>query len=125
MDPLEIQLDEAVKLIEEKEKKDKENIIKTFEDEPELQVLNGRYGPYIKFEKSNYKIPKTTDPKELTIEDCKKIIEETGKDKKAKTKKSTADKKTAAKSDSAKTTAKKTTKKTKSTASKSAKKTKK
>ena len=82
VDPLEIQLDEAIILIEDKEKKDAEKIIQVFEEEPELQVLNGRFGPYIKFEKNNYKIPKGTDPKELTIDDSKKIIAEGGKDKK-------------------------------------------
>ncbi|HLW09509.1 MAG TPA: type I DNA topoisomerase [Fermentimonas sp.] len=87
VDPLEIQLDEAIELIEAKEKKDREKIIKIFDNEPDIQVLNGRYGPYIKYQKSNFKIPKGTDPKELTLEDCKKIIEEGGKDAKAKSKK--------------------------------------
>ena len=64
-----------------KEKKDKEKIIKTFDEEPDLQVLNGRYGPYIVFRKSNYKIPKKTNPEELTLETCKKIIEEADKEK--------------------------------------------
>jgi DNA topoisomerase-1 len=96
VDPLEIQMDEAIVLIEDKEKKDAEKIIKIFEEEPGLEVLNGRFGPYIKFEKSNYKIPKGTDPKELTIDDCKKIIAEGGKDKKSKGKKATTAKKTTA-----------------------------
>ena len=105
-------MDEAIILIEDKEKKDAEKIIKIFDEEPELQVLNGRFGPYIKFEKNNYKIPKGTDPKELTIEDCKKIIAEGGKDKKGKGKKATTTKKAS--------TAKKTTaaKKTGTTAAK-------
>ena len=112
VDPLEIQLDEAIILIEDKEKKDAEKIIKIFDEEPELQVLNGRFGPYIKFEKNNYKIPKGTDPKELTIDECKKIIAEGGKDKKGKGKKATTTKKAS--------TAKKTTaaKKTGTTAAK-------
>ena len=100
VDPLEIELDEAIELIEAKEQKDREKIIQLFEEEPELQVLNGRYGPYISYKKSNYKIPKTVDPKELTLEECMKIIEDSDKEK--PTKKTTA-KKTAAK----KTTAKK------------------
>ena len=121
VDPLEIKLDEAIVLIEDKEKKDREKLIKTFDEEPDLQVLNGRYGPYIKFEKANFKIPKGTDPKELTLEECKKIIEEGGKDKKSKTKrggsKKTSTKKstaTKAKSTAAKK-AKSTTAKAKST----------
>ncbi|WP_286845710.1 type I DNA topoisomerase [Proteiniphilum sp. UBA5310] len=84
-DPLEIQLDEAIELIEEKEKKDLEKIISTFEEEPELQVLNGRYGPYIAYKKKNYKIPKKLKPEELTLEDCRQIIADTDKSKEAKT----------------------------------------
>ena len=112
VDPLEIQIDEAVVLIEDKEKKDAEKIIKIFNEEPELQVLNGRFGPYIKFEKNNFKIPKGTDPKVLTIDDCKKIISEGGNDNKGKAKKTTNSKKA---STTKKTTA---TKKTGATAAK-------
>jgi topoisomerase IA-like protein len=66
---------------------DKEKTIKLFEEDSDLQVLNGRYGPYIKYQNSNYKIPKTTDPKKLTLEECKRIIEDSAKDKKSKSKK--------------------------------------
>ncbi len=75
-DPLEITADEAVALIEAKEKEEKEKIIKTFSEEPGLQILKGRYGPYIAFEKENYKIPKGLDPAELSLDDCRKIIAE-------------------------------------------------
>ena len=121
IDPLEIEMDEAIVLIEEKEKKDAERIIKIFDEEPEIQVLNGRYGPYIKFEKNNFKIPKGTDPKELTIDDCKKIIAEGGKDKKGKAKKTTSTKKasTAKKSSTAKKTEASKAKKSTTTAKKS------
>jgi len=68
IDPLEITLEEAIGLIEAKEKKDREKVIKTYEEEPGLQVLNGRYGPYITFNKSNYKIPKKLKPEELTLD---------------------------------------------------------
>lgn len=121
VDPLEVQLEEAVVLIEEKEKKDKEKIIKLFDEEPDLQVLNGRYGPYIKYQKSNYKIPKKTEPKELTLDDCKKIIEDSTKDKsKTKnTKKADADDGSATKSKSAKSTTKRETKTSKASTSKS------
>lgn len=80
-DPLEITAEEAVALIEAKEKEEKEKIIKTFLEEPGLQVLKGRYGPYIAFEKENYKIPKGLDPAELSLEDCRKIIAEADKNK--------------------------------------------
>ena len=92
VDPLELEIEEAIKLIEDKEKKDAESVIKTFEEEPGLAILNGRFGPYIKFEKSNYKIPKGTDPKDLTIEICKQIIAEGAKDSKSKAKKPTTSK---------------------------------
>jgi DNA topoisomerase-1 len=80
-DPLEITAEEAVALIEAKEKEEKEKIIKTFSEEPGLQVLKGRYGPYIAFEKENYKIPKGLDPAELSLDDCRKIIAEADKNK--------------------------------------------
>lgn len=85
-DPLEITVEEAIALIETKEKKDREKVIKTFDEEPDIQVLNGRYGPYIAFKKSNYKIPKKQKPEELTLDDCRKIIEESDKDGKTEKK---------------------------------------
>ena len=119
VDPLEIQLDEAIELIEAKEKKDREKIITTFEEDPDLQVLNGRYGPYIAYKKSNYKIPKGQKPEELTLDDCRKIIADTDKGKAAgkSTTKNSSTKSTTKKS-TAKSTAKKSTAK-KSTAKKS------
>ncbi len=74
-DPLSITKDRAIELIEEGRKKASEKIIQTFKEEPELQVLNGRWGPYISYKKANYKIPKGTDPKTLSYDECMKIIE--------------------------------------------------
>lgn len=111
VDPLEIQLDEAIELIEAKEKKDQEKIIKTFEEEPDLQVLNGRYGPYIAYKKSNYKIPKGRKPEELSLEDCQKIIADTDKGKEPKSEKG-AGKATTARATAKKTTGKSTARKT-------------
>ena len=85
-DPYTIELDRAIELIEEKRKADREKIINIFEDEG-IEVLNGRWGPYIKYKKKNYKIPKNTDASKLTVDDCKKIIESQSKDTKKKTKK--------------------------------------
>ena len=51
-----------------------EKIIKTFDEEPELQVLNGRFGPYIAYKGSNYKLPKSVTPAELTLEECMEIV---------------------------------------------------
>lgn len=75
IDPLEITLEESIELILAKRKKDLESIIKTFDEEPDLQVLKGRFGPYISYKKKNYKIVKGTDPESLSLEDCMKIIE--------------------------------------------------
>ncbi|HKK60988.1 MAG TPA: type I DNA topoisomerase [Bacteroidales bacterium] len=74
-DPYTITLDRAIELINAKREQDKNKIIKEFDSEPGLQVLNGRYGPYISFQKKNYKIPKSKTPEELTLEQCKEIIE--------------------------------------------------
>lgn len=84
-DPYTITLERAVQLIEEKKIKDiaKMTPIKTFAEEPELQVLNGRYGPYIAFKGKNYRIPKTSVPEELTLEECRTIIDAPQKPKKA------------------------------------------
>jgi DNA topoisomerase-1 len=84
-DPMTIELDRAIEIMEAKLKADAEKFIATFEDEkPVIQVLNGRYGPYIKSGRRNFKIPKDVeDPKTLTREDCLAIMEEAGKTKKA------------------------------------------
>jgi len=72
-DPASITLERAIELIEAKRKADREKIIKTFDEDPDVQVLNGRYGPYLVIKKQNYKIPKGTDPASLTLEDCIEI----------------------------------------------------
>ncbi|MGL4493893.1 MAG: topoisomerase C-terminal repeat-containing protein, partial [Tannerellaceae bacterium] len=78
-DPLSITLDEAIALIEAKRKADSEKFIKSFEEDPELQILNGRFGPYISYQKKNFKIPKDTEPASLSLEDCMKIVNEPAK----------------------------------------------
>ena len=75
-DPFTVELDIAIELIEAKREKDRKAIITVFEEEPELRVLNGRWGPYISYKKKNYKIPKTTKAEELKLDDCLKIIKE-------------------------------------------------
>ncbi len=75
MSPAHITLEEAVDLIEAKRREEANRIMKTFDEEPDLQILNGRYGPYIAFNKTNYKIPKTvTDPASLSLEECRALI---------------------------------------------------
>ncbi len=81
MSPLSISLDEAVALIEKKRADEANKFIKTFDGHPEIEVLNGRFGPYFTLlpegqkKKINYKIPKGTDPLTLTYEDVKQLIE--------------------------------------------------
>ena len=74
--PQAITLDEAIALIKNKAEADKKRVVKTFAEEPELEILNGPYGVYIAYKKKNYKIPKDKDAAALTIDDCKAIIEE-------------------------------------------------
>lgn len=85
-DPYTVELDRAIELIEAKREKDRKALIKTFNEEPELQILNGRWGPYIKYKKKNFKIAKGTEAEKLTLEDCMKIIEEGPKPKRKKKK---------------------------------------
>ena len=75
-DPYTIELPRAIELIEQKRIKDKrmKEPIKTFAEEPGLQVLNGRYGPYIAFDGKNYRIPKGQEPEGRTLEACRAII---------------------------------------------------
>ena len=84
-DPMSIELDTCVELILAKRKSDAEKHIHTFDDdEPTIQVLQGRWGPYIKMEKKNYKIPKDIDAEGLDREKCLYIIENQPKKKRQK-----------------------------------------
>ena len=83
--PETITAEQAIKLIEDKRVEDKNKIVKTFENDDKLQVLNGRYGIYIAYNGANYKIPKTIDnPVDLSYEQCMEIID-SQKDKATKT----------------------------------------
>lgn len=73
--PMEIGLERAVELIDEKLLSAAENTLKTFEERPDVTVLKGRYGPYLKVGKNNYKIPSNTDPLTLTLEECLQLSE--------------------------------------------------
>ena len=66
----------AIELIEAKRLEDKNRIIREYEENKEVRVLRGRYGPYISIGKKNFKIPKGTEPESLTLEDCIKISED-------------------------------------------------
>ena len=73
-DPLTVSLEEATELIEAKRKAEAERIIKSFAENADLQVLNGRFGPYIAYKGSNYKLPKNVTPAELSLEECLDIV---------------------------------------------------
>ena len=75
MDPLAISLEEAVELVVAKREAAENKTIKTFAEDPDLQVLNGRYGPYIAYKKKNYKIPENIEPADLTMDACFKLME--------------------------------------------------
>ena len=83
IDPSSVSLSQSIELIEEKKSFDKQKNINIFDDEnPKIEVLNGRYGPYIKSEGKNYKIPKDQDPKKLSRLDCLDLISKNKKSKK-------------------------------------------
>lgn len=76
VEPAAITLEEAVNLINSKRQADAMRHIKSYDEDPEIEILNGRYGPYIVKGKTNYKLPKTiTEPASLTYEEVKEIIE--------------------------------------------------
>ncbi len=84
-DPMTVEQDRAIELIEKKRKVLKERVIKLFKEDKSIEVLNGRFGPYISKEKKNYRIPKgkgAKEAKDLTLEDCLEIIEKGQKKKK-------------------------------------------
>ncbi|MBD5246731.1 MAG: type I DNA topoisomerase [Barnesiella sp.] len=73
--PEEITIEQAIELINEKRAEASKRIVRTFDEDPDVQILNGRYGIYIACNKKNYKIPKTVeDPASLTLEQCREII---------------------------------------------------
>lgn len=112
IDPMSVTEQQAIAIIEDKRKKDAERVIKTFDEDPDVKILNGRWGPYIEFGKLNVKIPKEIkDPQVLSYDECKALADAMPKDsKKPAAKSAKAAAKPAAKS-AAKPAAKKTTKK--------------
>lgn len=119
-DPYTVEIDRAIELIEAKRKTERERVIKIFKGDPEMQLLNGRWGPYLASGDRNYKLPKDKDPATLTREDCLDIIKNAGEDggkvrrmfgkKSASNTATKTPAKTAAKKTASKTAAKKTTK---------------
>jgi len=113
-DPLSIDEARCIELIEKKRKADAEKEIKVFEENPDVKILNGRFGPYIAALGKNVKIPKDVEPASLSLEECLKLAEE-APEKKGRGIKAAAKKATVAKTPATtkKTTAKKTARTTK------------
>lgn len=75
LSPAHITLEEAIDLIVSKRTAEANKVAKTFDEDPDLQILNGRFGKYIKYKGDNYKIPRTVEnPDDLTLEQCREII---------------------------------------------------
>jgi DNA topoisomerase I len=86
-DPMTVDLERAIELIETKRQKEKEKTIRTFPEDATVLVLKGRFGAYISRKGENFRIPKGTDPKALSYSEILKIIESSGKKKNNKKKK--------------------------------------
>ena len=76
VDPMAITLPEAIELVKKRREEDERKHIKRFEEEPDMEILNGKFGPYISYGKKNYGLPKELQAKaaELTYEQCVEII---------------------------------------------------
>jgi DNA topoisomerase-1 len=117
-DPYTIELDKALEVIREKKIADANRLIKDFEDEG-IQILNGRYGPYVTNKEKNARVPKDREPKSLTLEECIELLAKAPFRGKRGAKKKTKKK---AKKKAKRKTKKKTKKKSKKKAAKKAKK---
>ena len=83
VDPLDVTEEQAIEIIKEKRQKDIEKVIRVFDENPDAQIENGRWGPFIRFGKQNLKIPKATDISAITYEDVLKWAAEDPKAAKA------------------------------------------
>jgi DNA topoisomerase I len=72
-DPMTIVLERAIELIVTKREDDLKKVIKTFDENPNVQLLNGRWGPFLKIGKDNFKLPKGIEAAELSLEECLEI----------------------------------------------------
>ena len=80
-DPMTITLEEAIALIQEKRQQEEKRHLKTFEEDAKLEVINGRYGPYIAYDGKNFRLPKNMHQRaaELTYDECMKIVNSSAK----------------------------------------------
>ncbi len=74
--PASVTLQEAIQIIEDKRKAEREKLIRSYDKDPDVHVLNGRWGPYLVIKKQNYKIPKDLEASSLTLEDCYAIAKD-------------------------------------------------
>jgi len=74
-DPYTVLIDRAIELILERREKISNSLLKTFSEDPEIRVLQGRWGPYISYKKQNFKLKKDTNPDQLTYSVCKEVID--------------------------------------------------
>ena len=85
--PMNITFERAVEIILEKRESDANKLIKSFTEEEDMQLLNGRWGPYLKIGKNNFKLPKGTEAEKLTYDECVTISKNQPKGKKKPVKK--------------------------------------
>ena len=80
-DPMSITIDAAIQLIDEKRQQEQKSHLKAFAEEPKLEVKSGRYGPYLSYDGTNYRLPKAMHAKaaELTLEECMEVINKSKK----------------------------------------------
>jgi DNA topoisomerase-1 len=76
-DPYTVTYDRAIELIQDKRKADAEKIIKLFDEDPEVKILKGRWGPYISYKDRNLRIPKEKDPVTFTLQEIHELAEKT------------------------------------------------
>jgi len=87
-DPLSVTMERATEIMSEKKRADQEKTVKEFPEDINLKILKGKYGPYISFNKLNYKIPNGKPAEELTFEDCRQIVTDSKPTKSSKSRKS-------------------------------------
>jgi len=84
-DPLIVELDRSIDVIEEKREKDRQKVIREFTENENYKILKGRWGAYLSADGKNYKLPKGKEPQDFSYEDCVKIVKEGTSTKKSRT----------------------------------------